>query len=223
MIEERLNYLRWTSNPDLYASKRWISEREGRALKELIQLVGAKSYVESGTANGFSTMWAALGLPEDGKVYTCDIVNRPKMYEDESLGCTALGSKIEFIEDRFSNIEAHLKDVERPMVCFIDGSHRYASVMEDWETLTSILRAGDLVVFHDVDSHEVSMAWHDIKADPESSFFTLITQRVMGVILYKAESKELRQFERNFCPETALSCRREKDVKAEEVRNKNDH
>ena len=217
-IEERLKHLRWTSNDDLYASKRWISEREGGVLKELIQIVGAKSYVESGTANGFSVMWAALGLPEDGKAYTYDPVDRPKMYQDPSIGCTELDSKIEFIEDRFIDIEERLKDIQHPIVCFIDGDHDGGVAARDWRTLGSILQPGDLVVFHDLNLHGVSMDWHDItKGDPESSFFTFITQRVLGVVLYKAESKELRLFERNFCPETALSCRRDGMKRAEEV------
>lgn len=218
-IEEKLQYLRWTSNVELYASKRWMSEREGSVLKELIQIVGAKSYVESGTANGFSTMWAALGLPDDGKAYTFDPVDRPKMYDDLSLGCTELSSKIEFIETEFIDIEDRLKDIEHPMVCFIDGDHEGEVVARDWETICSIIQPGDLVVFHDLDAQGVSMAWHDItKGDPESPFYTLITQRVMGVVLYKAESSELRRFERNFEIETALSCRRSGEKKAEEVK-----
>ncbi len=218
-IEEKLQYLRWTANVDMYASKRWMSEREGGVLKELIQLVGAESYVEVGTANGFSTMWAVLGLPEDGKAYTYDKVNRPKLYDDPSLGCTELSSKIEFIETEFIDIEDRLKDIEHPVVDCIDGHHMYKSVIRDWNTICSIIQPGDLVVFHDLDSHSVSMAWHAItKRDPKSPFYTLITQRVMGVVLYKAESSELRLFERNFEPETALSCRREKERKAEEVK-----
>ncbi len=222
-IEHRLNYLRWTADVEVYRPKRWITEREGTLIKDLIQLVEAKSYVEIGTANGFSTMWASLALPEDGKIYTYDIVNRPKLYDDPSVGCTALSSKIEFIENMFEKEEVdRLKNIQHPVVCFVDGDHGEDSVKRNWDATLTILESGDLVVFHDVNSHGVSMAWHDItKSDIESPFYTFVTYRVIGAILYKAESKTLRKFERNFVPETALQNNRDCAIKVEEVKLEN--
>lgn len=45
---------------------------EGSLLRMLTQLVGAKRVLEIGTYTGYSALSIAMGLPDDGKVITCD-------------------------------------------------------------------------------------------------------------------------------------------------------
>ena len=118
-IEDRLNNMRWTTDNLVYPQKRWVTEVEGTLIKDIIKISGAKSYVESGTANGFSAMWASLGLPEDGKVYTFDPINRPKLYEDKNIGCIDFTSKIEFIQEKFEDLEGHLILFKQSSISFI--------------------------------------------------------------------------------------------------------
>ncbi len=56
---------------------------EGRMLKMLVQLIGARFALEIGTFTGYSALSIAEGLPDDGHLFTCDI--------DEE--CTAIAQK----------------------------------------------------------------------------------------------------------------------------------
>lgn len=46
---------------------------QGRILKMLTQMIGAKTVLELGTFTGYSALCFAEALPEDGRVYTIDI------------------------------------------------------------------------------------------------------------------------------------------------------
>jgi len=71
--------------PDLYRRLReethQVMERpqmqvglmEGRFLKTLVQLMGARTVLEIGMFTGYSALMMAEGLPEDGRLITCDI------------------------------------------------------------------------------------------------------------------------------------------------------
>lgn len=50
-----------------------VGQVEGRLLKMLVQLVGARYALEVGTFTGYSALSIAEGLPEDGRLITCDI------------------------------------------------------------------------------------------------------------------------------------------------------
>src|SRR2546423_4028223 len=46
---------------------------EGRFLKMLVRLVGARRILEIGMFTGYSALMMAEGLPEDGHLITCDV------------------------------------------------------------------------------------------------------------------------------------------------------
>lgn len=50
-----------------------IQPLQGRLLAFISQLTGAKTILEIGTYVGYSTLWFAGALPDDGKIITCDI------------------------------------------------------------------------------------------------------------------------------------------------------
>jgi predicted O-methyltransferase YrrM len=49
-----------------------IGAEEGKFLEFLIKLAGVKTIVEIGTLAGYSTVWMARALPEDGHIYTIE-------------------------------------------------------------------------------------------------------------------------------------------------------
>jgi len=49
-----------------------ISPEQGQFMAFLLRLMGAKRVLEIGTFTGYSTLWLASALPEDGQVITCD-------------------------------------------------------------------------------------------------------------------------------------------------------
>jgi caffeoyl-CoA O-methyltransferase len=50
-----------------------VGEVEGRLLEFLVRLSGAKRVLELGTFTGYSSLSMARGLPEGGRVITCDV------------------------------------------------------------------------------------------------------------------------------------------------------
>ena len=50
-----------------------VSPEQGQFLALVAQLIGARTCIEIGTFTGYSALAVALVLPDDGKVYTCDI------------------------------------------------------------------------------------------------------------------------------------------------------
>ncbi|BAW80307.1 O-methyltransferase [Candidatus Nitrosoglobus terrae] len=50
-----------------------ISPEQGQFMALLIELLGAKRILEIGVFTGYSSLWAALTLPAEGKLIACDI------------------------------------------------------------------------------------------------------------------------------------------------------
>lgn len=50
-----------------------ISPEQGQFMALLVKLIGAKRTLEVGVFTGYSSLWVALALPEDGQVIACDI------------------------------------------------------------------------------------------------------------------------------------------------------
>jgi predicted O-methyltransferase YrrM len=79
---DRLDYIRKTFAPETQQIRTVrenttdkndqisIYPEEGKLLQLLIRLTGAKTIVEIGTLSGYSTLWMADALPEDGHIYT---------------------------------------------------------------------------------------------------------------------------------------------------------
>jgi predicted O-methyltransferase YrrM len=50
-----------------------IAPEQGQLLAMLTRLIGARQTIEVGTFCGYSALWVALALPDDGKVIACDV------------------------------------------------------------------------------------------------------------------------------------------------------
>lgn len=188
-IEETLKALRRVVSNNLYKRQRWCTADEGALLKHLVESVGAKSYIECGTANGYSTVWAVLGLSSGGRAYTFDQANHPKVYEDKELGCTSVATQITFIKDSFDALANNVGDLQHPLAVFIDGGHKHRDVVKDWNTILPFLEFGDVVIFHDLNIEGVKKAWDEIVEDTKSfDHSTFPTRNCIGAILIKQET-----------------------------------
>ncbi|AFZ33316.1 Caffeoyl-CoA O-methyltransferase (plasmid) [Gloeocapsa sp. PCC 7428] len=59
-----------------------ISPDQGQFIALLVQLMKAKKALEIGTFTGYSALWIALALPNDGTLVTCDVSE-----EDTAIAC----------------------------------------------------------------------------------------------------------------------------------------
>ena len=54
-----------------------IAPDQGQFMALLLQLISARKVLEIGTFTGYSTLWLASALPNDGTVITCDVDEKP--------------------------------------------------------------------------------------------------------------------------------------------------
>ena len=55
------------------AGSRQIAREQGQTLALIARMIGARNALEVGTFCGYSALWVALTLPDDGRLIACDI------------------------------------------------------------------------------------------------------------------------------------------------------
>jgi predicted O-methyltransferase YrrM len=138
-----------------------IAAEQGQFLAFLAKLIGARNALEVGTFTGYSALWVALALPDDGKLVACDVseewtdIGRP--YWDEA----GVGGKIDL---RIGRAALTLKQLEadgwrdRFDLAFIDADK--LGYIGYYESALRLVRAGGAIVFD-------NMLWSGDVADPD--------------------------------------------------------
>ena len=50
-----------------------IGPDQGQFMQLLVQLIRAQNTIEVGVFTGYSSLWVANGLPDDGRIVACDV------------------------------------------------------------------------------------------------------------------------------------------------------
>lgn len=79
----------YTTNPRMMSG-----HLQGRLLKMLVELTGARRVIELGTFSGYSALAMAEGLPEDGTVTTIEINDEMEDFIRKQLATASYGRKI---------------------------------------------------------------------------------------------------------------------------------
>jgi predicted O-methyltransferase YrrM len=72
-----------------------VTANAGKLLKLLIMSSGARRVLEIGTLAGFSTIWMAQGLPDDGQLVTCEYLTKHADIARANVDAAGLGHKVE--------------------------------------------------------------------------------------------------------------------------------
>ena len=124
-----------------------IGAEEGRLLQLLIAMNNVKTIVEIGTLAGYSTIWMARALPEDGHIYT---INRDekhiKMAKNNFAKCEC-GEKITMLEGDAHKMLPMLVGKEIDMI-FIDADK--ISYNDYLDFAEENLRVGGLIIADNV-------------------------------------------------------------------------
>jgi predicted O-methyltransferase YrrM len=72
-----------------------ITREQGRTLNLLAHLVGARRILEIGTLSGYSTVWMARALPDDGKLITCEMNPKHAELAQDAFVQAGVADKIE--------------------------------------------------------------------------------------------------------------------------------
>lgn len=160
---------------------------QGRLLKMLVRMTGARKILELGTFSGYSAICLAEGLDEDGVVHTIEIDDELEDFIRENLSKAGVEDKVCLhIGDALEILPALLKSEDFDMV-FVDADkRRYA---EYYNLLIDRLRSGALVVADNTlwDGHviETDAQRHDAQTAGVKEFNDIVAadQRVEKVIL----------------------------------------
>jgi predicted O-methyltransferase YrrM len=71
-----------------------MGAEEGKLLQMLVRLSGAKKIVEIGTLGGYSAIWMARALPEDGRLITIDHSMARKTLIQDNLAACGVDAKV---------------------------------------------------------------------------------------------------------------------------------
>ncbi|KAI0082708.1 O-methyltransferase family 3 protein [Panus rudis PR-1116 ss-1] len=99
-----------------------VSTSEGKLLNLLARSIGAKRVLEVGTLGGYSTIWLARALPEDGKLITLELEQKHANVARANLEHAGVSSKVDIIVGPAADSIVKLKPEPAPFdLAFIDA------------------------------------------------------------------------------------------------------
>jgi len=140
-----LQRLRDETHSKLEMPQMQVGRVEGAFLKMLVQLTGARRILEVGTYSGYSALSMASGLPEDGRLITCDIDPIATEVAQRYFSASKQGHKIELrLGPAIETIEAMAKAGERVDLLFLDADK--PAYVDYYEAALPMMPSGGLVI-----------------------------------------------------------------------------
>lgn len=127
-----------------------VSQNQGKFLQVMAKLVGAKKILELGTLGGYSTIWMARALPEDGKLVTLEVDARHAAVAKKNIDRAGLSGKVEIRVGKGLDLLAEMiENGEAPFdLIFIDADKPpYA---EYFQMALKLTRPGSLIIADNV-------------------------------------------------------------------------
>lgn len=116
---------------------------EGRLLKMLVSLSGARRALEIGMFTGYSALWIAEGLPSDGRLITCEIDRSCAEIAQRYFKLSRHGSKIKvMLQDALKTIAEIDHEID---FVFIDADK--TNYGQYYESVLPHVRQGGILVF----------------------------------------------------------------------------
>jgi caffeoyl-CoA O-methyltransferase len=131
---------------DMNCPQMQVGRIEGRFLKMLVRLTGARRILEIGMFTGYSALMMAEGLPEDGKIITCDVDPKAEAIARRYFSESPYGHKIEI---RMGPALDTIKTLSGPLdMVFIDADK--GNYSNYYEAVLPRVRPGGLIVADNV-------------------------------------------------------------------------
>jgi caffeoyl-CoA O-methyltransferase len=131
---------------DMNCPQMQVGRIEGRFLKMLVRLTGARRILEIGMFTGYSALMMAEGLPEDGKIITCDVDPKAEAIASRYFAESPNGRKIEI---RMGPALDTIRTLSGPLdMVFIDADK--GNYSNYYEAVLPLVKAGGLIVADNV-------------------------------------------------------------------------
>ncbi len=149
--------LREETYRDMNCPQMQVGRIEGRFLKMLVRLTGARQILEIGMFTGYSALMMAEGLPDDGHLITCDVDPKAEAIARRYFGESPDAHKIEI---RMGPALETIKTLSGPLdMVFIDADK--SNYSNYYEACLPLVRPGGLIVADNV-------LWSGRVLNPES-------------------------------------------------------
>lgn len=153
----------------------WATLDEANILCEHIINHKITTVIEIGTANGFTAAcMASTGI----KVLTFDLVDTPKMYQDEPELCALIDFKAIPSPECFQFFNLP----KGPVLFFVDGPNENGAREADFKRCQEIARPGDIIAMHDIVKDPWDAFWNSIAETFPNSTTTFITSNGLGIL-----------------------------------------
>lgn len=117
---------------------------EGKLLQVLIKMIHAKKVVEIGVLAGYSTIWMARGLPEDGMIYGIEKNYKRVQPSLKNFARCDVSNKITLVEGEATEVLPTLEPHAPFDVVFIDADKGNYCHYLDWAEKN--VRQGGLII-----------------------------------------------------------------------------
>lgn len=121
-----------------------ISPQEGKLLQMLLQMIGAHKVVEIGVLAGFSAIWMARALPEDGHLYAIEKNYKRIQPSLDNFHACGVAEKITLREGAAGDILPALSSHAPFDAVFIDADKGNYPTYLDWAE--QHVRSGGLII-----------------------------------------------------------------------------
>lgn len=127
-----------------------VSANQGKFLQVMAKLANAKKILELGTLGGYSTIWMARALPQDGKIISLEIDPKHAAVAQKNLEQSGVANKVEIrIGNGMDTLNKMIENAEEPFdMIFIDADKPpYA---EYFQLALKLSRPGTLIIADNV-------------------------------------------------------------------------
>lgn len=100
-----------------------VSAAQGKWLHLLARAMGARRILEVGTLGGYSTIWLATALPDDGHLVTLELSERHATVARANLARAGVGDRVDVrVGTAADSMAAMVAEGEAPFdLCFVDA------------------------------------------------------------------------------------------------------
>lgn len=127
-----------------------VAPNQGKLLHLLVRLMGARRILEIGTLGGYSTIWMAQALPEDGRLLSLEVAPRHAQVARANIERAGVQERAEVrIGAALETLTKLVEDGEAPFdLVFIDADKE--NIREYFEGALKLSRPGTLIIVDNV-------------------------------------------------------------------------
>lgn len=175
-----------------------VSKAQGKFLKMMVSISGAKNVLEIGTLAGYSTLWMAKGLPRGGKIITIEAFSNPmagarENFKKAGIFAKQIDLRFGYAKDILPEIQEGIKtgSLEKFDMAFIDADK--GSYPEYYKMIMKMMNKGGIIIADNVvrRGEVVNSATEDVNVPAIKEFTQMVGKdpRVQAVTMQTVGEK----------------------------------